>query len=60
MIMLMIIVFFFIIVIIISSLRAFRRARHCEAKGRVDWNRIRWPDAKFGVTGAKGDLRKEP
>ena len=44
----------------ISSLRAFRRARDGEAKGRVDWKRIRWPDAKFEVTGAKCDLRKEP
>ena len=43
-----------------GSLRAFRRARHGEAKGRVDWKRIRWPDAKFGVTGAKCDLGKEP
>ena len=49
-----------ILITIISSLRAFRRARHSEAKGRVDWKRIRWPDAKFGVTGAKCDLRKEP
>ena len=24
------------------------------------WKRIRGPDAKFGVTGAKCDLRKEP
>ena len=37
----------------ISSLRAFRRARGGEAKGRVDWKRIRWPDAKFEGTGAQ-------
>ena len=43
-----------------GSFRAFRRARHSEAKGRVDWKWFRWPDAKFGVTGAKCDLRKEP
>ena len=42
-----------------GSLRAFRRARDGEAKGRVDWKRSRWPDAKFEVTGAKCDLRKE-
>ena len=29
--------------LIISSLRAFRRARDSEAKGRVDWKRGRWP-----------------
>ena len=34
-------------------------ARVGEAKGRVDWKRLRWPDAKFEVTGAKCDLRKE-
>ena len=41
----------------ISSLRAFRRARDSEAKGRVDWKRSRWPDAKFEVAGAKCALR---
>ena len=25
----------------------------------MDWKRIRWPDAKFEVTGAKCDLRNE-
>ena len=45
------------IIIIISSLRAFRRARDGEAKGRVDWKVIRWPDAKFEMAGAKCDLR---
>ena len=44
----------------ISSLRAFRRAMAGEAKGRVDWKRIRWPDAKFEVTGATCDLGREP
>ena len=46
--------------IIISSLRAFRRARDSEAKGRVDWKRSRWPDAKFEVAGAKCALRNDP
>ena len=34
-------------------LRAFRRARDGEAKGRVDWKRSRWLDAKFEMAGAK-------
>ena len=46
-------------IIIISSLRAFRRARDSEAKGRVDWKRSRWPDAKFEVAGAKCALRND-
>ena len=29
------------------------------AKGRGRWERIRWPDAKFEVAGAKCDLRNE-
>ena len=36
-----------------GSLRAFRRARVCAAKGRGSWERSRWPDAKFEVTFAK-------
>ena len=48
-----------LIIIIISSLRALRRARDGAAKGRGSWERIRWPDAKFEVTGAKCDLRNE-
>ena len=43
----------------ISSLRAFRWARDSEAKGRVDWKRSRWPDAKFEVAGAKCALRND-
>ena len=34
-------------------------ARDGEAQGRVDWKRNGWPDAKFEVTSAKWDLRKE-
>ena len=45
--------------VIISSRRAFRQARDGDAKGRGCWERIRWPDAKFEVTGAKCDLRNE-
>ena len=41
------------------SLRAFRRARDGAAKGRGSWERIHWPDAKFEVTSANGDLRNE-
>ena len=48
-----------IINIIISSLRAFRRARDGAAKGRGCWERIRWPVAKFEVTSAQSDLRKD-
>ena len=33
--------------------------RDGEAKGRVDWKRDGWPDAKFEGTSAKWDLRKE-
>ena len=47
------------ITIIISSLRAFRRARDREAKGRVDWKQSRWLDAKFEVAGAKCALRND-
>ena len=47
------------IVTIISSLRAFRRARDGDAKGGGRWERIRWPDVKLEVTGAKCDLRNE-
>ena len=54
-----IVVIIMLIIIIISSLRAFRRARDGAAKGRGSWERIRWPDAKFEVTGAKCDLRNE-
>ena len=43
----------------IQSLRAFRRARDGDAKGRGSGKRIRWPDAKVEVTGAECDLRKE-
>ena len=34
-------------------------ARVGEAKGRVDWKRLRWPVAKFEVSGAKCDLRQQ-
>ena len=51
--------FIIIIIFIISSFRAFRRARDSEAKGRVDWKRSRWPDAKFEVAGAKCALRND-
>ena len=54
-----IVVILVIIVLTIPSLRAFRPARDSEAKGRVDWQRSRWPEAKFEVPGAKCDLSSE-
>ena len=41
---------------ILSSLRAFRRARGGEAKGRVDWKLVRWHVAKCGVAVAQSDI----
>ena len=60
MIMIIMVIMITIILTITSSLRAFRRARGGVAQGRDSWKRIRWPDAKFDVTGAKCDLGKEP
>ena len=54
-----IIIIAIVVIIFISSLRAFRRARDGAAKGRGSWERIRWPDAKFEVAGAKNDLRHD-
>ena len=39
--------------------KAIVRSQNGEAQGRVDWKRNGWPDAKFEVTGAECDLRKE-